>query len=81
MVLGPELLLVGTLLRWPFHYFFPRQLVAVAEQPARMTAAHTLVLAGTVLLAPAVIALAHRIGRTRPVLATWGAALVLVGLF
>ncbi|MCC8246452.1 hypothetical protein [Saccharothrix luteola] len=81
MILGPVLLLVGTLLRWPFHYFFPQQLLALAEQPARMTAAHTLVLAGTVLLAPAVIALAHRIGRTRPVLATWGAALVLVGLF
>jgi hypothetical protein len=40
-----------------------------------------LVLAGTVLLAPAVLALAHRIGRTRPVLAAWGAGLVLVGLF
>ncbi len=81
MTLGPVLLLVGTLLRWPFHYFFPQQLAAAAEQPGRMTAAHTLVLAGTVLLAPAVIALAHRIGRTRPVLAAWGAGLVLVGLF
>ena len=81
MILGPVLLLVGTLLRWPFHYFFPQQLAAVAEQPARMTAAHTSVIAGTVLLAPAVLALAHRIGRTRPVPAAWGAALVLVGLF
>ncbi|XVS60464.1 hypothetical protein ACQPYE_19290 [Actinosynnema sp. CA-299493] len=81
MILGPVLLLAGTLLRWPFHYFFPQQLVAVAEQPARMTAAHTLVIAGTVLLAPAVLALAHRIGQTRPALATWSAALVLVGLF
>jgi hypothetical protein len=81
MVLGPVLLLVGTLLRWPFHYFFPQQLAAVAERPGVMTAAHTAVVAGTVLLAPAVIALAHQIGRTRPALATWGAALVLVGLF
>ncbi|GAB2957451.1 hypothetical protein [Saccharothrix stipae] len=81
MILGPVLLLVGTLLRWPFHYFFPQQLAAVAEQPGLMTAAHTAVMAGTVLLAPAVVALAHQIGRTRPVLATWGAALVLVGLF
>lgn len=81
MILGPVLLLVGTLLRWPFHYFFPQQLAAVAEQPALMTAAHTSVIAGTVLLAPAVIALANRIGRTRPVLAAWAAALVLVGLF
>ncbi|WP_158841245.1 hypothetical protein [Saccharothrix deserti] len=81
MALGPALLLVATLLRWPFHYFFPQQLAAVAEHPALMTAAHTAFVAGNVLLAPAVVALAHRIGRTRPVLATWGAALVLVGLF
>ncbi|ONI86889.1 hypothetical protein ALI22I_24905 [Saccharothrix sp. ALI-22-I] len=81
MVLGPVLLLVGTLLRWPFHYFFPQQLAAVAEHPALMTTAHTAFVAGNVLLAPAVVAVAHRIGRIRPVLATWGAALVLVGLF
>ncbi|MCE6997392.1 hypothetical protein LZG04_21680 [Saccharothrix sp. S26] len=81
MILGPLLLLAGTLLRWPFHFFFPQQLVAVAEHPALMTAAHTAVLAGTVLLAPAVIGLANAIGRTRPVLAAWGASLVLVGLF
>ncbi|MFI9011116.1 hypothetical protein ACIGNX_28165 [Actinosynnema sp. NPDC053489] len=80
MVLGPALLLVGTLLRLPFHYFFPRQLVAVAEHPTLMTTAHALVVAGNVLLAFAVLSLAHRIGRERPVAATWGAALVLVGL-
>ncbi|NUT53159.1 MAG: hypothetical protein HOV94_38620 [Saccharothrix sp.] len=81
LVLGPVLLLVGTLLRWPVHYFYPQQLAAVAERPALMTSAHTAVIAGTVLLAPAVLALANRIGRTRPVLAAWAAALVLVGLF
>ena len=80
MILGPLLLLVGTLLRRPFHYFFPQQLAAVAERPAVMTAAHALVIAGTVLLMPAVLGLAHRIGRTRPALATWAASLVLVGL-
>jgi hypothetical protein len=81
MILGPLLLLVGVLLRWPFHFFFPQQLAAVAEHPGLMTAAHTLMIAGTVLLAPAVLGLAHRIGQTRPALATWGASLVLVGLF
>ncbi|QQQ79930.1 hypothetical protein IOD16_16980 [Saccharothrix sp. 6-C] len=81
LILGPVLLLAGTLLRLPYHYFFPQQLIAVTEQPARMAAAHTLVIAGTVLLAPAVLSLAHRIGQTRPALASWGAALVLVGLF
>jgi hypothetical protein len=81
MVFGPVLLLVAVLLRWPFHYFFPDQLAAVVTHPALMTAAHTAFIAGTVLLAPAVIALAHQIGRTRPILATWAAGLVLVGLF
>lgn len=81
LILGPLLLLVGTLLRRPFHFFFPRQLAAVASDPALMTAAHTAVTAGNVLLAFAVIALAHRIGSSRPVLASWAATLVLVGLF
>jgi hypothetical protein len=80
MVFGPVLLLVAVLLRWPFHYFFPDQLAAVATHPALMTAAHTAFIAGTVLLAPAVVALTHQIGRTRPLLAAWGGCLVLVGL-
>ncbi|MFJ6673445.1 hypothetical protein ACIQMJ_20240 [Actinosynnema sp. NPDC091369] len=81
LILAPLLLLAGLLLRWPFHYFFPQQLAAVAERPGLMSAAHALTIAGTVLLAPAVIALAHHIGQTRPVAASWGASLVLVGLF
>ncbi|WP_367128063.1 hypothetical protein [Saccharothrix sp. HUAS TT1] len=81
LTLGPLLLLAAVVLRWPFHYFFPQQLAAVAEHPALMTTAHTAMIAGNVLLAPAVLALAHRIGRTHPVPATWSAALVLVGLF
>lgn len=81
MVFGPVLLLVAVLLRWPFHYFFPQQLAAVATHPTLMTTAHTAFIAGTVLLAPAVVGLTHRIARTRPLLAAWGAGLVLVGLF
>ncbi|MGM1062323.1 hypothetical protein [Saccharothrix sp. Mg75] len=80
MVLGPLLLLTATLLRWPFHFFFPRQLIAVAEQPGVMAAAHAAALAGTVLLLPAVLVVARDAGRLRPVLASWGAGLVLVGL-
>ncbi|MFE2757101.1 hypothetical protein ACFXGA_34410 [Actinosynnema sp. NPDC059335] len=81
LILGPLLLLAGTLLRRPFDFSFPRQLAAVASDPALMTAAHTAVTAGNVLLAFAVITLAHRIGRSRPVLASWAATLVVVGLF
>ena len=81
MVLGPLLLLTGTLLRLPFDFFFPHQLAAAAEHPALMTAAYTAFLAGNVLMWPAVAALAARIGRTRPAWAAWGAILVTVGLF
>ncbi|MDQ2586605.1 hypothetical protein [Saccharothrix yanglingensis] len=80
MVLGPLLLLTATALRLPFHHFFPQQLTAVAEHPALMATAHTAALAGTVLLVPAVLVLAHDIGRLRPVWATWAAGLVLVGV-
>ncbi|WP_037317630.1 hypothetical protein [Amycolatopsis orientalis] len=81
MVLGPVLLLTGTLLRSPFDFFFPSQLRAMSDHPALMTAAYTCFLAGNVLLWPAIIALASKIGRTRPAPAAWGGAFVLIGLF
>ncbi len=81
MVLGPVLLLVGTLLRSPFHFFFPDQLQAVAEHPALMQAAYTAFLAGNVVMWAAVACLVQRIGRERPRWATWGGMLVTVGLF
>lgn len=81
MVLGPVLLLAGTLLRAPFDFFFPSQLKAMSEHPALMTAAYTCFLAGNVLLWPAIVALATKIGRTKPALAAWGGLFVLFGLF
>ncbi|MFI9451536.1 hypothetical protein [Amycolatopsis sp. NPDC052450] len=81
MVLGPVLLLTGTLLRSPFDFFFPDQLRAMSEHPALMTAAYTCFLAGNVVLFPAIIALATEIGRTRTALAAWGGLSVLIGLF
>ena len=65
-MLGPALLLVGTLLRSPFNFFFPDQLRAVAEHPDLMTAAYTSFLAGNLVIAAAVAFLAQRIGVTRP---------------
>lgn len=81
LLTGPLLLLTGTLLRSPFDFFFPHQLAAMASHPGLMTAAYTAFLAGTVLMWPAVVALAVLISRTRPVLAVWGGCLVLFGLF
>ncbi|GGP64750.1 hypothetical protein [Saccharothrix coeruleofusca] len=81
LVLGPLLLLTGTLLRAPFPFFFPHQIAAIAEHPGLMAAAQATSTAGNVLLCPAVLVLVHHIGRTRPALAKWGGALVLCGLF
>ncbi|MFC4591407.1 hypothetical protein [Sphaerisporangium corydalis] len=81
LVLGPSLMLAGVLLRADVDGFFPQQLAAVAASPARMTASYSAFVAGNVLLWPAVIALARRVGRTRPVWALWGGVMVLLGLF
>ncbi|GHH36779.1 hypothetical protein [Lentzea cavernae] len=78
LIAGPVLLLVGTLLRSPFHFFFPDQLRAVAEHPTLVRAAYTAFLAGNVVLWAAVAHLVHRVG-TRWV--AWGGVLVTVGLF
>jgi hypothetical protein len=80
-MLGPALLLVGTLLRSPFNFFFPDQLRAVADHPGLMTAAYTVFLAGNVVMWAAVAFLAQRIGETRPGWACWAGVLVTVGLF
>lgn len=80
-MLGPALLLIGTLLRSPFHFFFPDQLRAVAEHPALMTAAYTAFLAGNVVMWAAVAFLVQRIGASKPGWAAWAGMLVTVGLF
>ncbi|CCH30039.1 hypothetical protein ABZ816_31780 [Actinosynnema sp. NPDC047251] len=79
-ILGPLLLLTGTLLRSPFPFFYPHQLDAMADHPALMSAAYTTFLAGHLVTAFGVLALVARIGRTRPALATWSGVLVVVGL-
>jgi hypothetical protein len=81
LVLGPIALLTGVLLRVGPDFFFPEQLRAYADRPALMTAAYSCVLAGYVLLWPAIIVLAQRIGRVRPLWALWGCGLVVFGLF
>ncbi|MFG1925145.1 hypothetical protein [Cryptosporangium sp. NPDC048952] len=62
-------------------FFFPDQLAAYERQPTVMTVAYALFLAGIVALWPGVVAVATRIGATRPAGAVWGGALVMFGLF
>ena len=81
LILGPIALVTGALLRAGHDFFFPEQLRAYADHPALMTAAYSCVLAGYVLLWPAIIILAQRIGGSRPNLALWGGALAMFGLF
>ncbi|NIH84555.1 hypothetical protein [Amycolatopsis granulosa] len=81
MIAAPLLLLAGLLLRVPFPFFFPHQLAAAVDHPGLLTAAYTLVSGGTVLLCPAVLALAGHVRRARPGWAHWGAVLVVAGLF
>jgi hypothetical protein len=81
LVLGPLLLLVGVLLRAGHPFFFPEQLQAYADDPVLMTASYSCFLAGLVMLWPAVLVLAERIGRSRPGWALWGGAMAVFGLF
>ncbi|MDL4770801.1 hypothetical protein [Actinomadura xylanilytica] len=81
LILGPALLLAGVLLRARFHFFFPDQLAAYDEHPTLMTVSYSAFAAGTVVLFPAVAALAVRIGAVRPAWAASGGTLALVGLF
>ncbi|MGN9786456.1 hypothetical protein ACTMTF_33880 [Nonomuraea sp. ZG12] len=94
LVLGPVVLCAGYLLRhlsstttltsqqqaWaeaqPFAAY--GQLLAYASQPALLTLAYAVFALGVVLLFPAFIALAQRVGGG---LACWGAALLVAGLF
>ncbi|RZQ60697.1 hypothetical protein EWH70_28515 [Amycolatopsis suaedae] len=81
LIVAPVLMLVGTPLRSPFHFFFPQQLAAQQQHPAVMAAAYACFALGNVLLFPAVVTLCRGIVRTRPVWAYWGGTLVVLGLF
>ncbi|MFI6644271.1 hypothetical protein [Streptomyces sp. NPDC050504] len=81
LVAGPLLLGTGVLLRLPFHFFFPEQLAARVEHPGLMAASYGTFAVGTVLLWPALVTLASRIGRRSPGLALWGGVLAALGLF
>jgi len=81
LIVGPCLLLAGTLLRLGIPFFFPHQLAAYQRQPALVTAAYAMFLAGTIALWPGVVAVATQVGVTRPGWAIWGGSLVMSGLF
>jgi hypothetical protein len=81
LIVGPLLLLAGTLLRLGVPFFFPHQLAAYQRQPTLIGAAYALFLAGTIALWPGIVAVAARVGVTRPAWALWGGSLVIFGLF
>ncbi|MVM34910.1 hypothetical protein GO755_33085 [Spirosoma sp. HMF4905] len=81
MIIGPILILVGTLLRIQFDFFFPQQLKAFADHPTLLTTSYSLFLAGNILLWPAIVTLAKLIGHKKPGWALWGGTLVILGLF
>ena len=81
LVLGPCLLLTGVLLRLGVPFFFPDQLAAYQRQPPLIGAAYAVFLAGLIALWPGIVAVATRIGVSRPGWARWGGGLVMVGLF
>jgi len=81
LIVGPCLLLTGTLVRLGVPFFFPHQLAEYQQQPALIGAAYAVFLAGVIALWPGIIAVATRIGETRPGWALWGGSLVMFGLF
>ena len=81
LIVGPLLLLAGTLLRLGVPFFFPHQLAAYQREPALIGTAYALFLAGTIALWPGIGAVAARVGVTRPAWALWGGSLVMFGLF
>jgi hypothetical protein len=81
MILAPLLLLTGVLLRMPYKFFYTYQLQAFSERPSLITASYSCFALGNVLLFPAIITLAQRIGASRPGWAVWGGMLTLLGLF
>ncbi|MGH9162803.1 MAG: hypothetical protein ACRD2X_22790 [Vicinamibacteraceae bacterium] len=81
LVLAPALLLVAALLRLPFDFFFPAQLVAASTHPTLLTTAYAMFYTGIVCLWPAILTLTRAIGRTHPSWAFWGGTLTMLGLF
>ncbi|GAB4016373.1 hypothetical protein GCM10028808_44610 [Spirosoma migulaei] len=81
LLLGPILLLAGTLLRLQFDFFFPQQLKAYQEHPVLLTTSYSLFLAGNIVLWPAIATLAKLIGDKEPAWGIWGGTLVILGLF
>ncbi|BEL05525.1 hypothetical protein Q0Z83_037160 [Actinoplanes sichuanensis] len=81
LIAGPLLLLTGTLLRLGVPFFYPDQLAAYQRQPTLIGTSYALFLTGTIALWPGVVAVAARIGASRPGWAVWGGTLVMFGLF
>lgn len=80
MVLAPPVLLAAVLTRFDADLLFTAQLAAREESPGRFTLSYTLFALGLVLLVPAVLGLARRIGAAWRGWAVWGGSLAVLGL-
>lgn len=81
LIVAPILLLVGVLLRVQYHYYFPQQLAAYAEQPVLLTASYSFFALGLLSLWPGFMLLVRRIGNKYSGWAMWAGMLAMVGLF
>lgn len=81
LILAPIFLLIGSLLRCQYHFFFISQLAAYAAQPSQIIAAYSCFVVGNVLMCPAVLCLVQYIGIKSPKWAICGGMLVILGLF
>lgn len=80
LIIGPLLLLAGTLLRIQFHFFYDAQLAAYAKFPTLITAAYSCFVLGCLFLWPGIITLVRFIGMKHPALAIWGGMFTILGL-
>ena len=81
LIIAPILLVISSLLRIQFQFFFTDQLAAYSTHPNLMLISYSLFLIGMILLFPAVLTLVLLISIKKPRLGLWGGLLVIVGLF
>jgi hypothetical protein len=81
MIAAPLALLVGALLHPTGYGSANEHMAAIAEDPGRNYASHTVILAGLVLFLGAVLGLVHLLAERAPAAANVGGVLAVVGLF
>ncbi|WP_200411897.1 hypothetical protein [Virgibacillus salexigens] len=81
LIISPILLVISSMLRIQFNFFFSDQLAAYDTNPNLMLTSFSFFLIGMILLFPAVLTLVQLISVEKPRLGLWGGLLVILGLF